>query len=137
MNKNDFFKILNDLIFDEKRPSKDTLNDFEATRIEIDKNIFFMLNRYVSFANPYFTDLVNNLSNNQAIIDRLGAQNVYNLLDVIIPKTSKRYIKFHKKLKNDVLADNDDFIEKYAKKYEISEREAYNMLTFINQKSNN
>ena len=95
---------------------------FEKKKIEVDittSQLYspFIVNRYVTFADPKFAHLINNSLNRYGSVFNISADH-YNFIHALIPKGKRKYINYTKKVKKD-----KKIHEKVCKQYQLSQRE--------------
>lgn len=95
----------------------------------------FLMQRYISFYDPHIVEFINSTINKALLkfSDKNSGKYLFEYADSVIPKLNKSYIKYVSKPKLKVGNDADDFVKKYARKYNMSEREVWGMLYLLNE----
>ena len=114
-----FFETLNNILF-EKNSSK--ISDVDA----IEQFSPYMINRWCSMYSSDMCHIVNQTTNRyHRLFD--DKETMYTLYLNLLPRVNKRYIKYIKKKKKEVV-ETDDQVDLLARTLELSKREISNYI---------
>lgn len=124
--KTEFFPLLDEVLY--KKPSN-------VPKHIISPSDMFLMQRYISFYDPHIVEFINSTINKALLkfSDKNSGKYLFEYADSVIPKLNKSYIKYVSKPKLKVGNDADEFVKKYARKYNMSEREVWGMLYLLNE----
>lgn len=126
----EFFPLLNKIVFKQET---------NVPTENVTTSDIFLYDRYVSFAHELFSPIINQTINKYLLSfsDQNSGEMLFQLIETLIPKMPKKRINYIKK-ENKVskTTDTEDFIKKYARRHNISERKVWDMFytyTTINE----
>ena len=124
--RTEFFPLLNEVLYKDKSG---------VPKHIISNSDMYLMQRYISFYDPHIVKLIDQTLN-KALVKFSGPESgkyLYEYTDSIIPKLNRSYIKYVSKPKMKVGSDADDFVHRYALKYNMSEREVWGMIYLLNE----